>query len=309
MILRAQYLLTTCLFFSEAAVSAILPRDGDDYAGHPEVNHDQVAAFKQDSSPGIDGRLELMFNPLLVVTGGCDPYPAVDANGGLGQGLRPTGGGRSGCDNGGTGQVYARRGSSHGRDAIIYSYYFPKVRWGKGDNKGHRHYWASIIVWINQWSCDPEKPSSYRPVGMSYTTDHATWGFEPITGGLTSTASPESSSPTSFIVQIHDNAMTPFKDADVTAASQRTLISWMSLPIKAREALTDVKYEKTTVPFTDANIQAALDTAYQESFYTGLKDGQECNSTIPETDGADLDPDENPEDKDPETIPLPPVKV
>ncbi|KAK2740061.1 npp1 domain-containing protein [Colletotrichum kahawae] len=267
MILRARYLLTVCLFFSEVAVSAILPRDGDDYAGHPEVNHDEVAAFKQDSSPGIDGRLELMFNPQLVVTGGCDPYPAVDANGGLGQGLRPTGGGRSGCGNGGSGQVYARRGSSHDRDAIIYSFYFPKVK------DGHRHYWASIVVWIYQGSCDIEKPSSYRPVGVSYTTDHETWGFSG--SDLTS-----KDSPTSFVFQFHDKTMSPFRDADIAAASRRTLISWMSLPEKARQALTDVKYEKTKVPFTDANLQASLDTAYQESFYLGLKDGQDCNKII-----------------------------
>ncbi|OHE92673.1 hypothetical protein CORC01_12007 [Colletotrichum orchidophilum] len=34
----------------------------------------------------------------------------------------------------------------------------------------------------------------------------------------------------------------PFKDADVAAASKRTLISWMSLSLQALQASTDVKF-------------------------------------------------------------------
>ncbi|KAF4774738.1 NPP1 domain-containing protein [Colletotrichum scovillei] len=297
MFVRAQHLLTVCLLFSEAALAAILPRGGDDSGGHPWANHDMITPFKQDSSPGTDGRLERRFNPFLAVTGGCDPYPAVDASGALGAGLKPTGGGRSGCGNGGAGQVYARHGSSHGRDAIIYSYYFPKVRWGKGNDEGHRHYWASVVVWINRWGCNAEKPSSYRVVGISYTVDHLRWGTTAV-GDLKFRTSP-----TNPIVSIHDNAMAPFQDTDVSAASNRTLIAWSSLPSPARRALTDVKYEKTQVPFNDANIQGSLDGAYQQAFYNGLKDGQDCTKDIPDPDGPDLAPGE----QEPIAIPLPPV--
>ncbi|KAH9240703.1 hypothetical protein K456DRAFT_1824425, partial [Colletotrichum gloeosporioides 23] len=168
-------------------------------------------------------------------------------------GLRPTGGGRDGCGDGKGGQVYVRRGVSQGRVGIMYSYYFPKVRWAKGDDNGHTHYWASIVVWINRWGCDVDDATSAWPssgVGVDM--------------------------PTRPQIQIHDNAMAPFTGADGDKVYGRDVIGWKSLPDNALQALSDVKYEKTEVPFVDANFQRQLDAAYQESFYGGLSDQQGC---------------------------------
>ncbi|KAH0422561.1 npp1 domain protein [Colletotrichum camelliae] len=239
MMLRNFQPLLGCLLLSRCVVSSILPRAGDDAGGHNWLDHDKIVPFTQNASPGFDGQLELRFNPNLYVSGGCDPYAAVDSSGNLGAGLKPTGGGRDGCGDGKGGQVYVRRGVSQGRVGIMYSYYFPKVRWAKGNDNGHRHYWASIVVWINRWGCDVDDATSAWPVGVSFTTDHLKWGVA--------------------------------KAGDITFKS-----SGVGVDMPTPQALADVKYEKTEVPFVDANFQRQLDAAYQESFYGGLSDQQGC---------------------------------
>ncbi|KXH42564.1 NPP1 domain-containing protein [Colletotrichum nymphaeae SA-01] len=212
-----------------ATLTSVLPRGGDNYGGHPTINHNAVIALPQMTSSGFAGQLEAKYNPLLFVSGGCDPYPAVNADGSLGAGLRPTGGGRSGCDDGGKAQVYIRRGISNGHRGIMYSYYVPKVRWGKGDEEGHRHYWASVVVWIAKSTCDGAAMKDLRSVGISFTTDHEAWGSA--RGDQTS----------AFHVQIHDNAISPYSGRDDGRLFQRTLVSWDSLDKVVQQALNDVR--------------------------------------------------------------------
>ncbi|KAL0938161.1 npp1 domain protein [Colletotrichum truncatum] len=271
----------------EGIASSLLPRGGDDSGGHEWIDHDKVVAFSQNASPGLEGQLELRFNPNLFVDGGCDPYPAVDANGNLGAGLKPTNGGRSGCDGGGTGQVYARRGDSQGRTAIMYSYYFPKVRWAGGDSGGHRHYWASIVVWIHRWGCKVEDATATWPVGISFTSDHLQWSTANA-GEISFTSSTVGvDMPTHPRMQIHDNAITPFVNGNANQVFERTLVGWQSLPNKAQQALNDVKYEKTETPVADDNFQTLLDAAYRESFYGGLLEEADCDAGY---DGNDTRP-------------------
>ncbi|KAK1854916.1 npp1 domain-containing protein [Colletotrichum chrysophilum] len=168
-------------------------------------------------------------------------------------GLKPTGGGRSGCGDGKGGQVYVRRGISQGHVGILYSYYFPKARWAKGDNNGHRHYWASIVVWLNRWGCRVDDITS-------------TWPISEVGVDM----------PTHLQMQIHDIAIAPFTGASGDKVYSRVLVGWESLPKEALQALSNVKYEKTGVPFVEANFQRQLDAAYRESFYHGLSDQQDC---------------------------------
>ncbi|KAK6215745.1 NLP3 protein [Colletotrichum tabaci] len=248
----------------------------DDDSGQSWIGHDQVVALPEKADVGFEGQVELRFNPYLFVSGGCDPYPAVDATGSLGGGLKPTGKGRGKCGGGGKGQVYVRRGQSHGRVGILYAYYFPKVRWAKGDDNGHRHYWASTVVWIKQWGCKPDNLTALQPVGISYTADHLKWGSAPasdISFGPSNAGADKATHPK---VQIHDNAMTPFKGEDGDSVYERTLVSWTSLPVEASEALADANYYASQVPFTDANFQSQLDAAYQEDFYDDVPEDPYC---------------------------------
>ncbi|KAK1707782.1 necrosis inducing protein-domain-containing protein [Colletotrichum lupini] len=259
-------------FLSHAILTSVLPRGGDDYGGHPTINHDAVIALPQMTSSGFAGHLESQFNPLLFVSGGCDPYPAINAGGNLGTGLRPTGGGRSGCDAGGKGQVYIRRGISNGNRGIMYSYYVPKVRWGKKDEEGHRHYWASVVVWIGKSNCDGAAMKDLRAVGISFTTDHEVWG---------SVRVDQASTPR---MQIHDNAISPFIGGDNDRLFQRIPVSWDSLDKVVQRALSDVKYEKTQVPFTNVAFQASLDSAYR-AFFSDVSPGDSgCTEGVAPSD-------------------------
>ncbi|KAK1994176.1 NPP1-domain-containing protein [Colletotrichum falcatum] len=283
------FLAYTALSYGVAA--SVLPR-GDNPNGHKFIDHDAVKPLQQKASADL-GDLELRFNPHLYVDGGCDPYPAVDADGNLGGGLKPTGGGRSGCDKGGDGQVYVRVGqTSQGRRAVMYSYYMPKVRWAQGDNNGHRHYWASVVIWVNRWGCDTTDVSSVWPVGISYTTDHLLWGMANAKDVSFKSSETGTMMPTQPQMQLRDRAMSAFTGADGPPVKQRTLISYDALPDAARQALIDVKYEKTEVPFIDANFQNNLDAAYQTGIFGGLTTSNDCISTGSDTHPNPTYPDE-----------------
>ncbi|KAK1948703.1 hypothetical protein LY78DRAFT_698067 [Colletotrichum sublineola] len=290
-------LLCGILLF-QGVIGAVLPRDdagsgedsgkdsgedsgndgsGDNAGKYQWVPHDQVVAFPQSPSSTV-GELELRFNPWLYNGGGCDPYPGVQADGGLSAGLKPTGGRASGCDNGKTAQVYSRVGKSGdgNRMGIMYSYYMPKVRWGKGAKNGQRHYWASAIVWTDRKSCDTTDATAVMPVGVSYTVDHLTWeaapnsdiSFKSQTEGILQPVQPK--------LTIHDEKFSPFTGADGPLLFQRTLASWDSLPEKARDSLSHVKYEHTEVPFAPNNFQSHMDAAFKSGFYAGLPPATDC---------------------------------
>ncbi|KAL0943475.1 NPP1 domain-containing protein [Colletotrichum truncatum] len=171
-------------------------------------------------------------------------------------------------------QVYVRRGESQGRIGVLYSYYVPKVRWAEGDNNGHRHYWASVVVWINRWGCETDDITALWPVGVSYTTDHLSWGsaaagsvsFKSSDVGINMDKHPK--------MQIHDNTLSPFTGADGDSVFEPTL------------------YEKTQVPFTDDNFQAHLDAAYRKDFYGGIPTEPDCHTEEPpaKTDTPDDPP-------------------
>ncbi|KAK2060524.1 hypothetical protein LY76DRAFT_634576 [Colletotrichum caudatum] len=269
---------------SHGVGAAVLPRGGDNANGHKWIDHDAVVALPQTTSP-TNGELELRFNPHLYVKGGCDPYPAVDKDGNLGAGLKPTGGGRSGCDKGGLGQVYVRSGqSSAGRQAVLYSYYMPKVTWKEG---GHRHYWASVVVWLNRWGCDTNDPTSLWPVGVSYTTDHLNWASAPAGKVSFKGSDVGSDQPTQPELQIWDREISPFTGADGDLVFPRTIASWDALPASTKQSLIDVQYEHTQVPITEANFQASLDAAYKSGIYGALPATPDC---VAQSDPAGSEP-------------------
>ncbi|KXH52086.1 NPP1 domain-containing protein [Colletotrichum nymphaeae SA-01] len=53
----------------------------------------------------------------------------------------------------------------------------------------------------------------------------------------------------------------------------RTMISCVSLPVLAKDAVTNVQYEKTQIPFNDADSQAQMNAAYQEGSLRVLRGG------------------------------------
>ncbi|WDK19627.1 NPP1 domain-containing protein [Colletotrichum graminicola] len=154
----------------------------------------------------------------------------------------------------------------------MYSHCTPKVRWAEGNSNSHRHYWAGVVVWVNRWGCEEDDITPIWPVGVSYTMYHLSWGASSTADGKFSfrAADVGLDMPTHAKMQINDNAISPLQNADSENIFERALVRWESLPILAKGALTNVRYEKTQVPFKDANVQAQLDVAYQETFFAGL---------------------------------------
>ncbi|KAF0321666.1 npp1 domain-containing protein [Colletotrichum asianum] len=239
-------------------------------------NHNDIVGFPQPQASDYEQNKTRLFKPRLHVWGGCLPYPAVDSQGYLGSGLKPTGKKSGDCwDTSQSGQIYARTGSSHGRDAIIYAWYEPKVRWAKGNSNGHRHYWRSVVVWLTQNGCDFDNVAELAMAGISYSIDVE--AYDTSISGKTIWTGGDGMSPTVTdgihthpLVSSWGNKNLGPSDVGLEGTFSQPLIDWASLSQPARDALNGVIYEHTKVPFSDANIQGALDAAYNAAFYHGL---------------------------------------
>ncbi|KAK2006007.1 NPP1-domain-containing protein [Colletotrichum eremochloae] len=252
--------------------SALLPRGGDVAVGDKWLDHDKVVPLSASPDSGLIGDLEEQFMPLIHAWGGCVPYAAVDANGYAGAGLAPTGEADGDCrDSSQAGQTYARVGKSHGRLAILYSYYVPKIL---GDDK-HRHHWLTAVVWLDFDGC-PDKAIDFSPRGISYSTTPGKFNTAPAptlylnTDGVGPATHP-------IIDYLADEFL--FSSADGTGSTlSPPLVGWGRLPQLVKDQLNGIKYEATKVPFSDENFQAYLDAAYNEEIYKGVPVGVNCVS-------------------------------
>lgn len=66
---------------SLASGSVLYARGKDVAVGGKWKNHDQITAFQQQASDGVEGEIELRFKPGLNDASGCFPYAAVDKDG------------------------------------------------------------------------------------------------------------------------------------------------------------------------------------------------------------------------------------
>lgn len=108
------------------------------------ISHDAVVGFAEAAPDTVAGNLMLKYKPMLKVTNGCVPFPAVDAEGNTrfdsfsisgvtsqethrtnmfpySGGLKPTGSSNGHCSSS-TGQVYARAATHGEYFAIMYSW-------------------------------------------------------------------------------------------------------------------------------------------------------------------------------------------
>ncbi|KXJ91091.1 necrosis inducing protein [Microdochium bolleyi] len=208
------------------------------------IDHDAVVGFPQTVPSGAVGNAYLKFKPWLKVDGGCVPFPAVDAAGNTGAGLKTSGGASSGCSKN-LGQVYARGGQYNGRYAIMYGWYFPKDSPSPG--LGHRHDWESAIVWL-----DDVNKAEPQILALS-TSGHGK--FETITSGLPlSGTRPKIRYYSNWPVN-HQMGTTD------TQGGEQPLIAWESLTQAARDALQNTDFGSANVPFRDPNFADNLRNA------------------------------------------------
>ncbi|KAL8366383.1 hypothetical protein RB595_004924 [Gaeumannomyces hyphopodioides] len=198
------------------------------------INHDAVVGFPETVPGGPIGANLLRFKPWLKVFSGCVPFPAVDANGNTGGGLKPTGGSSSGCSKN-LGQVYARAGQYDGRWALMYSWYMPKDSPSPG--LGHRHDWENCVVWI-----DDATSASPNIVAMA-ASGH---------GGYDRTSGPFALDGTRPKIRYFSNwplnHQLGFTDVE---GGEQPLVAWESLTDAARNALSTADFGSAGVPFKD----------------------------------------------------------
>ncbi|KAH6983084.1 necrosis inducing protein [Ilyonectria sp. MPI-CAGE-AT-0026] len=203
------------------------------------IDHDAVVGFAEAVPSTTAGALYLKYKPYLKVFNGCVPFPAVDAAGNTGGGLKTTGDSSSGCSSS-TGQVYARGATVNGKYGIMYSWYMPKDSPASG--LGHRHDWENAVVWLDSLS------TSAKVVGMA-VSQHG--GYDTSSTGTFSGNSPL----VGYISYVVVNHQMIFTD---TKGGQQPLIAWESLTDAARTALTNTDFGSATVPFKDSTFLSNL---------------------------------------------------
>ncbi|KAE8981363.1 hypothetical protein PF010_g22703 [Phytophthora fragariae] len=123
------------------------------------INHDRVQPFPQPK-PTDSEKAAVKYKPRLHVSYGCQPYPAVQADGAVSAGLRGTGPANGECTGSTLGsQVYARSDWYKDKWAIMYAWYLPK---GQYDRYRRRHFWEVAVVWL-----DNPSPENSTMLGVS----------------------------------------------------------------------------------------------------------------------------------------------
>lgn len=197
--------------------------------------HDQVKPILTNGLSPTD--LSLKYQPFLLTESGCVPYPAVDAAGSVSKGLSPTGHPDGECKSS-IGQVYSRVGQAGGKQAIMYTWYFPKDQERKSSESkvlqvlmsvdfailfpdGVSNSFVSAILWFDNLS------ASAVPTHLSVDSDHH---WESYTEWAKDGAHPLLAKSYN---SIHPNSKPSNK------GSLQPLIAWLTMPAAARKSLQD----------------------------------------------------------------------
>ncbi|KAJ8579077.1 hypothetical protein ON010_g123 [Phytophthora cinnamomi] len=199
------------------------------------IDHDQVVPFPQSQPTTITNKAAIKFKPQLFINNGCHPYPAVNANGDTGGGLKPKGSPEGGCRGSGYGsQVYGRSTWVNGVWAIMYAWYFPKDEPTNVD--GHRHDWEHVVVWIDNPDVENPKILAMTPSAHSGYSKYAPPPADMVTG---TSCMVEYTSSWIFI----DHHL----EGTSTAGEFQDLIMWSDLTDAARYALNTNDFGQVTL--------------------------------------------------------------
>ncbi|KAI9147245.1 NLP effector protein 2 [Paramyrothecium foliicola] len=133
------------------------------------ANHDSLNPVSDTIQGGNIGRAIRMFQPVLHVASGCQPYTAVTPAGVISAGLDIGGAIDGGCRDRNKGQTYARaKVLSSTRLAILYAWYFPKDQVLAGSG-GHSNDWEGVVVFIDNYNA--ANPTLFSAAASS----HGNW--------------------------------------------------------------------------------------------------------------------------------------
>ncbi|KAH8671327.1 necrosis inducing protein [Xylariales sp. PMI_506] len=211
------------------------------------VGNDDIVGLPETVPSTTAGTLYLKYKPFLYRVNGCDPYPAVDAEGNTNEGLSPTGDPSGDCVDS-TGQIYARSTTYNNSFAIMYSWYWPKDEPSEAESLlgiGHRHDWEAIVVWLSADS------TSASVLGVAASA-HGDFDAE--------AASSVSFDGNGALIKYYSelNLLDHSLGFTTTVGDQQPLVAWESLDSTIQNALADTDWGDANVPFIDANFQNNL---------------------------------------------------
>ncbi|OWY99136.1 Necrosis inducing protein NPP1 [Phytophthora megakarya] len=245
---------------------------------HAEVTYidpDQVEPFPQPTPKTDSEKAAVKFKPQLIVSYGCHPYPAVQADGSVSNGMK----GKGECQGSASGsQVYARSKWYNDKWAIMYAWYLPKGRYSaalgvagkyKGGqitfkNKqrkaqdGDRHFWEVTVVWV-------DNPVNSTVLGVSMNLGRNLETEVPV-----ATRHLDGSS-----VKLDSYNGRGFPKPRLQLTEERgefqDLITWEQLTDEARDALSDAEFggwlmskltTKRDMPLKDGIFEERLEDAW-----------------------------------------------
>ncbi|KAI0134645.1 necrosis inducing protein [Xylariales sp. AK1849] len=208
------------------------------------VGNDEIVGLDETVPDTTAGVLYLKYKPFLYRVNGCDPYPAVDADGNTNEGLSPTGDPAGDCTNS-TGQIYARSETYNDTFAIMYSWYWPKDEPSELESLlgvGHRHDWENVVVWLSAESTD----AAVLGVAASAHGDYST------------ETSPTFSGDGVLIKYYTDGILDHSLGFTTDVGDQQPLVAWESLSTTIQDALNSTDWGAANVPFIDSAFESNL---------------------------------------------------
>ncbi|KAI8813068.1 necrosis-inducing-like protein [Cladochytrium replicatum] len=215
------------------------------------INHDAVVGFPQQSPVTGEEKSALRFKAFLHVLNGCAAFPAVDAAGNVGGGLK-LGGSMSGSCSSSPGQVYVRSGWYNGRWAMMYAWYMPKDQ-GAIAGVGHRNDWECAVVWIN----NPDV-AEQNIIAVSASAHGEYRKYNPVPSSIMDGDHPN-------IKYWANGVLTHATDTDDNNKGENPvlpLIHWHQLTQAARDTLNSYDFGSANVPFKDSNFNDNLAKAF-----------------------------------------------
>ncbi|KAK1942627.1 hypothetical protein P3T76_006126 [Phytophthora citrophthora] len=201
------------------------------------IDHDTVKPFSQPKPKTDSEKAAVKFKPQLLVSYGCHPYPAVQADGSVSAGLKgsgPVDGECGGSDLGS--QVYSRSDWYKDKWAIMYTWYLPK---GRPTKYQRRHFWMTAVVWID----DPSLSNS-TILGVSLNYGWRLKSKSPVETQFLEDSSVKLESFRGF------TAPRPKLRFTTQAGETQDLITWEQLTVEARTGLNNANFNDALIKRT-----------------------------------------------------------
>ncbi|KAL7681172.1 putative necrosis inducing protein [Plasmopara halstedii] len=214
-----------------------------------KVQYNEIEPLPVVARDSLINSIALNFQPMLFVSSGCHPYPAVDKHGYISNGLGVSHLFTDCMDSPKGSQVYGRAFEFKGHLAIMYTWYFPRDFMSAPFYIGHRHGWEHAIFWFGAYRKNPR---------LLAVTVESTFGYK--------TYAPPSSE------NMHgDHFKLEYTTLIVThhylTASERTgefqnLVMWNSMNERARYSLNHKVSHNFDPPIRDERFFHALRNSF-----------------------------------------------